>query len=414
MTIAEGVQGSLRYKPYSSGAITSNAQPDKASEPGSSGGQVMRRVSASLNLTKDTFTSSEIRTDRMVGDLRHGVRRVAGSVSGELSPATWFEMFEAAHRHTAVASINDSNIEFTSAAADNVLSTITFAGGDPVSEGYGVGEIVRLANMSDVDNNARNFVIVGFGGTSNRTLTVFPAPDTMSADTAFTITRPGKVTFPPATGHVSRKFFFEHYQSDIDYSRLFKECRIAGYRISAPATGMVTVDVTVLGRDMEIVSAGSAPFFASPTAATSTNILASVNGALYINGTRAAVVTGFDITYAMAAEAPAVVGQSFVPEIFLGRSMVSGTFSAYVEDAGLFNLFLNETEATFLAMLEAETTQPAAAMSIYLPAIKVTAADLNLSGEGGQLVTIPFVGLRYEGSGAGIESTAIQIHDTSA
>jgi hypothetical protein len=88
MPISEGVQSRIVYKAYSSGSITANSEPDTATDPGTSGGQVLRRVSSSLNLVKDSYQSEEIRTDRQITDFRHGLRRVEGSISGELSPRT--------------------------------------------------------------------------------------------------------------------------------------------------------------------------------------------------------------------------------------------------------------------------------------------------------------------------------------
>lgn len=414
MALAEGVQASVIYKPYTTGTMTSGTLLTIASDPAATGGQLLRRTTVSINLRKDTYRSTEIRSDRQTGDMRHGVRRVEGSIAGEFSPSSYFPLFEAAHRHTSVATISDSNTEFTSAAFDNTLLQSTYAGGDPVSEGYRIGHIVRFGTLSDTDNNSKNFVITAFSGASNRVQTLYPAPDTMSADTTFTVTRPGKVTFTPASSFVSRKFLIEANNSDIDISRLFQECRITGYRMSLPATGMATVEVMVMGRDMSIVSAGSAPFFTSPTAISTTGILAAVNGAIYVNGTRIAVITGIDIDYAMGAEAQAVVGQNFVPEIFLGTARVTGRFTAMVEDATLFNLFLNETEASILMFLEAGTTQPADAVSIYMPRVKAAAADMQLSGEGGQIVTVPFEALKAQSAAAGVEQTTIQIHDTAA
>lgn len=414
MSLAEGVQGTIRYKAYTTGTMTSNALLDISSDPGTSGGQLLRRTSVSINLRKDGYASQEIRSDRQIGDFRHGVRRVEGSVSGEFSPATYFELFAAAHRNSPDTTFTLGASQLTSASLSNVNSNVTFGGGDPVSSGLRVGDIIRFTNLTDVDNNSRNFLITGFSSANNRTVGLYPAPDQMTADTSFSLTRPGKATWLSSSVFVSRKYLIEHYQEDLDQSRLFKECRVTGYRISLPATGMATVEVMVMGRDMSIVSGGSAPFFGSPTAITTPGCLAAVNGALYVNGTRIAVITGIDIEYAMSPDAPAVVGQNFVPEIFLGTARVTGRFTALVEDATLFNLFLNETEASLLMFLEAGTTQPAAACSIYLPRIKATAADLQMTGEASQVVTVPFQALKYQGSTPGIEQTTVRIVDTAA
>lgn len=80
-----------------------------------------------------------------------------------------------------------SNTEFTSVAADEGDSTFTFAGGDPVALGLAVGDRITFSDLSDNDNNA-TFTITGFGGTSNRVVSVTPEPDDMNADSSFSLT----------------------------------------------------------------------------------------------------------------------------------------------------------------------------------------------------------------------------------
>jgi hypothetical protein len=57
--------------------------------------------------------------------------------------------------------------------------------------------------MSDTDNNSKNFFITGFGGTSNRDISVYPAPDTMTADTTFSLATVGKSLIVPSSNFVS-------------------------------------------------------------------------------------------------------------------------------------------------------------------------------------------------------------------
>ncbi len=413
MALSEGVQASLRYKAYASGTLSATAEADPATAPAASGGQILRRVSHSLNLRKNTFQSSEIRDDRQVGDFRHGTKRVEGSITGEFSPGTYWDLVEAVMRGTEVAALSDSNTEFTSVAADEGDSTFTFAGGDPVSEGYRVGDIIRFASLSVAGNNSKNFTITGFSGSSNRIVAVTPAPADMGADSAFTITRPGRAVALPASSHVSRLFAFEDYDLATDISRLFTECRLTGMRINLPAEGMDTIELMAMGRGMTVYTGGSAPFFASPTAITSTGITAGANGLVMVNGTAVGVITGIDISLSMNAEAPSVRGQTFVPEIFLGTANVSGTVNALFEDATLINNFADEDEISLLVRSDAGDGDAPEAVTIYLPRIKFGSADVQRSGEGAQSITLPFQALRYLGSTAGIDTTTMRICDTS-
>ena len=161
MSLAEGVQARVTLKAYSSAAITAGSEPDPFTAPGTTGGQILRRVSSSLALQKDTYQANEVVSHRQVTDYRHGAQRVTGGINGELSPATYEECFEACLRGTwSSAVIADSNTEFTSAAASNSGSTFTFAGGNPVTEGYRIGDVIQFSNLSEAANNGINFVIV--------------------------------------------------------------------------------------------------------------------------------------------------------------------------------------------------------------------------------------------------------------
>lgn len=412
MSIAEGVSVRVAYKAYASGTITSNAEADTATAPGASGGQVLRRVGSTLDLQKDTYESGEIRSDRQVADFRHGTRRVSGAISGELSPRTYFPLIEAVHRDTSTAGVVLDETDLTSCEATG--STFVFGGGDPVALGLGVGMVIRFTNLSEALNNARNFTIISFGGTSNRTITVTPAPTAMGADSAFTLTVPGKTTIVPAAGHVRRLFAFEHYHDDLDIARLFTECRVHGYRIGLPATGMGTIEIPVMGRNMTVLSGGSAPYFTSPTAAGTDGITAAVNGTLLVAGTAVGVVTGIELNAEIAASMPAVVGQNFAPDIILGRYRLTGQVTALFENATLLNAFLNETEVSILARFDATSAANTDAVSFLLPRVKFGGASIPGTGEGEQIVTLPFQALLYGGSEAGLPATTIRIHDTAA
>jgi hypothetical protein len=91
------------------------------------------------------------------------------------------------------ASVQKSNAQFTSVSASAAGSSFTFAAGNPLTEGYVVGNTLRFSNLSEALNNA-DFEITAFSGTpdNNRTVTVTPAPTDMSADTAFNVVSVGE------------------------------------------------------------------------------------------------------------------------------------------------------------------------------------------------------------------------------
>lgn len=415
MPLAEGVQATVTYKAYASALITPNAQAVSSSDLATSGGQRLRRTVSSLSLTKDTYQSAEIRSDRQIADFRHGVKRVTGSLQGEMSCLTYADLIEAACRHTRVAPIAFSNSDFTSIAADNATSTFTATSGDPAALGIRVGHILRFLNLSDAGNNSRNFLVTSLTNASNRTIGVYPAPNTMGADSAFTGSTTGKTIFVPSSNFVSRKFGVELNNNDIDISQLFTECRIGGWNMNLPATGMGTIEFPVMGRDLEIYTGASAPFFTAPTAETTAGIEAAVNGLIKVQGLTVGVVTGINFTMNLSPSSDAVVGQNFVPEIFLGRANVTGQLTALLLDETFINYFKNETEISVLVYLTATSAINSPAVSIFMPRVKVGGANAPAQGEGGQSITLPFQALKYTANPVttgGIENTTIQYVDT--
>jgi hypothetical protein len=410
MPLAEGVSARITVKQYASGLITPGAGPAPATEPGPSGGQILRRVSSSLTLSKDTYQSAEINSHRQLSDFRHGVRRVTGGISGELSPSTYSMLFAAALRgNWDVTPVSLSNTELTSIAADAPTSTLIAGGGDPVAAGLRIGDVIRLTGTSEPLNAGKNFTIASFSGASNRTIKVYPAPTTMAADTTFTMAGTGGTLIIPASGHVSRKFAFEIWNSDIDVAQLFTECRVGGFNVQLPPTGIGTVEFTVMGRDGVAFEAGAAPFFTNPAPETTTGLVAAVNGLLQINGVTKAVVTGANIQLEMNPEGTPVVGSDLVPEIFLGRSLVTGQMTALFEDMTLINSFIAEDEISLLIYLTTGSGAATDAISFYLPRIKLGGASVDTSGESGQTLTIPFTALKASTG----DATTLRITDTA-
>jgi len=410
MPLAEGVSARITVKQYATGNITPGDGPDPTVDPGATGGQILRRVSSSLTVAKDTYQSAEINSHRQLADFRHGVRRVNGGISGELSPGTYSMLFAAALRgNWDITPTSVSNTELTSLAADQPTSTLIAGGGDPVASGLRVGDIIRLTGASEVTNNGKNFTISSFSGASNRTIHVYPAPTTMTADTTFTMAGTGGTLIIPASGHVSRKFAFEIWNQDIDVAQLFTECRVGGFNVQLPPTGIGTVEFTVMGRDGVAFEAGAAPFFTAPLAETTTGLVASVNGLLQINGVTRAVVTGANIQLEMNPEGTPVIGSDLVPEIFLGRSLVTGQITAFFENMELIDNFIDEDEISLLIYLTTGSGAATDAISFFLPRIKLGSASVDTSGEAGQTITAAFTALKASTG----DATTLRITDTA-
>jgi len=403
MAIATGVAKQLAYK----------AETTWGTVPAASGAQALRRVTSDLNLTKQTYQSAEIRTDYQVADFRHGVRSVAGTVRGELSPGTYEDFLAAALRKTFTAVTNITGLSLTIAASGDYY-TVTRSSGSYLSDGIKVGQVVRLtAGSLAAGNLNKNLLVVGLTALAATVLVLNGSTLTAEGPIAScTMSVPGKESYVPTSGHTDSSFAIEHWFSDIAQSEVFSGCKVNSVGIALPPSGISTIEFGFMGKD---VTTAAAQYFTSPSAASTSGVVAAVNGAVAVNGTRVALLTGLQINIAGGMTAEPVVGSNTFPDIFEGRVVVSGQFSAYFEDATLRDLFLNETEASIVAAFTTANTAAADFLSITLPRIKVGGASKD-DGEKGIVQTFPFQALLNTSGGSGTSShaTTIAIQDSLA
>jgi hypothetical protein len=413
MSLAESFAERLSFKKYSSGVITAGSEPVASVSPGASGGQVLRHVSHNITLAKDAYASTEKRTDRQRPMGRHGTKRAPGTINGLLSPLTYESLFEAALRGTwSTAAISHSQSSLTSVSASNVAATFTFTGGDPVALGFRVGDIIRFTGMLDTDNNSKNFLILGFSGASNRVVNVYPAPDTQTGDTSFTVATAGRSLFIPSSAHVSRLYAFEANNPDIDLATLFTECRIGGFNLAVTPNNNITVAFPVLGRNRTTLVNTNAPFFTAPTAETTTDLCAAVDGVLRLNGEVRGVVTDLSINLTLNPQGPPVIGTNLVPEIFLSDAAITGQFSVFLEDGDFLDALDLESEFDINALYKTSSAAASPAMSFHLPRVKINTNEMQDDPSGGKLIRCSYDAARYFGALPGVESTALRISDS--
>lgn len=380
---------------------------------GASSAQRLRRVESTLDLVKDTYQSQEKRSDYQIADFRHGVRRVAGNIKGELSAGTYKDFMAAALRKAFTAKSDLTSLDLTIAASGTVW-TIERDAGSWLTDEVKIGDVIRLSvGTLNIANASKNLVIIAAAADL---ITVVPLNgEALVAEgiiTGCTVSFPGKKTLAPLTGHTNKSFSIEHFYSDILQSELFKGCKVNTMNIELPSTGMAMVDFGMMGQN---VQEATSAYFTSPADETGTGTLAAVNGILVANGAPIAICTGLSLAINGGYGADPVVGSNQLPELFPGPISVSGQFSAYFEDAALRSAFWNETEISLIGAFTADESGTADFISFVLPRIKVGGASKN-DADKGIVATYPFTGLLNTSGGTGISSdrTTLAIQDSQA
>lgn len=403
MTLASGIFKKLAYK----------VESTYGTVPSASSAQALRRVQATLGLSKDTFTSAEIRTDMQVSDFRHGVRKVSGNINGELSPATYKDFIAAALKRDFAAVSAISSVALTIAGSGPTY-TVTRGSGSYLTDGVKIGDIIRLSVGSlNASNISKNLMVTAL--TATVATVIVPNASSMVAEgpiSGCTVTVIGKKTYVPATGHTDKSWAIEAWYSDISQSEVFSGCKVSKVNINLPPSGMATIGLDFMGKD---ITTAASQYFTSPTAATTTGVLAAVNGVIRLNSVTVAIITGLSVEINSEFTSAPVVGSNTISNAFPGTVKVSGQVVAQFQDETLRDVFINETEVDLYAVFTTDNTAAADFVQIALPRIKFGGASKN-DGQGSIVQTIPFTALYNSTGGTGIskEATTISIQDSQA
>lgn len=396
MAVQPNVETTVAYK----------AETVFGTPPSASSAQFIRRVSTNLALNKDVFASNEVRSDLQVADVRHGGRSARGSIDGELSVQTYDDWLEALLRGTWTAGVSVSPADFATGvtvATSGATSTLTFAGaGSLLTKGFKVGDIVRATGLTTAANNNKNLRITALTAT---VMTVFPAIAAQAQQaTGWAVSVAGRKL---TNGVVARSFTIEQAMPGAATFERFTGMRVNGATIGVQPNGIASVSWDFLGQNGTV---SGTQYFTSPTAETTTGVLSGVDGALRLNGEEQAVVTSMQINVTNNCSLTPVIGSVISPSIFYGRQVVTGTISAYIEDANLINAFINETEVDLVAVLQASGAAPQDFLAFNMQRVKLNGAQKTVGPDGGVIAQFPFQALlKAGGAGTAYDTTTLTI-----
>jgi hypothetical protein len=402
MPISKGTSKTLSYKKESTWGTLA----------GAASGKQVRRVTGQFNLAKETYESNELRTDRQVADVRHGVRSAAGSLNGELSPKTYSDFMQSLVARDFAAVSATAPATFTTAGSGPTY-TITRATGDWLASGFQVGQVIRITagTGANANNLNKNLLIISMTTLVLTVIVLNGSAFTGSSITAAgVIAVTGKATYVPATAHTDDSYTIEEWYSDIAQSEVYTGMKVGSMNVQLPATGLTTVDFSFQGKDL--TSKGTTQYFTSPTAQGTDGIFAAVQGALVVNGAPVALVTSADFSVERTLENATAVGSNSIADIFTGRIRVSGNLSVYFQDATVRDYFDSETPVSLVMALTTNSTATADFVSFTLPKIKINSFEKN-DAELGLVASCSFQALLNDVTTGGLPATTIAIQDST-
>lgn len=404
MSVAQGISKTIAYK----------VQSGLGTAASGSGGQLLRRESADFTLTKDTYTNNEIASHQQHTGDTHGIRKTQATLSGVLSASTYADLMSSVLRKAWAATSAISSLTLT-IAADGDNWTVTRSAGDFLTGGIKIGDVVKLSGANLAAGNVGvNLVVLGVTDTA---LTVsVPTGTALTAESSkasSTVTVVGKKLWVPTSSHTNLYYTFEENFTDVGRYKVYKDVQVAKVDISMPATGNVTTSFELIGLGSR-VSSGSQTL-TTPTAETSTSVLASVAGAAYIGGVKQEGVTSVSVSIdGQVTHGEAVIGSNTIPDTQRGRIMVKGSFTALYESDTLSTPFENETTTSLILYLADDTTDAADFVCITCPQAKIFSDDAD-DGEKQIIRTYSFTAEICATGGAALanHATIVSIQDST-
>jgi len=331
MTIASGVNAGLRYI----------AETTQGTTPTTPTLKKLRATGRNINLNKNILESQVVETHRMRTDVRHGFNSVVGDPGFEYSLSNQDDFLAAVlgHSQTWVDESSDQDSVTVTIVAGATASITLGSGTWDLTKYYG-GLSVTLSGLSNAGSNGTYYVT----SVSSTVMTVAdPGGDIASVTgDSLTIEIAGDTI---KCGTTLTTFSIERAFTDIAQFQLFRGCSIDQMSLSVSPEAIVGGNFNVLGMSAAPLAGTTASTGGTPTEPTARQPFSAFDGALYENGTLIAVVTSLDLSIANNNRLEGVVGSKTSPAVFHGQLRITGTLTAFFENATYLNKFINETSS---------------------------------------------------------------------
>ena len=192
-------------------------------------------------------------------------------------------------------------------------------------------------------------------------------------------------------GVVRRSFSLFRNFKDVDSSKLpyftYVGCEYNTMTLSISTEAIVTVNFGIVGAN-QLEPSSTVPTGATFGEPSTTEPMDSFSGSIKEGGVESAVVTEIELSVENGIAPRYVVGSKKSIKQSIGKFKVSGTLTAYFEDATLIGKYLRE-EASSLEITVTDGI-PGNQYTFLLPKIKFTGGQPDVGGEGPITLSMPF------------------------
>lgn len=381
--------------------------------PVTAGSQLIRRTNFTMGKTSDTFENNEIVDHQQSTGQTEGTYSTSGKLDGLLSPATYVPEFENLLRKDAAATTAIAGMSITIATAGQAW-TLTRGTGSFLTDGVKQFDVVRLtAGTFNAANSQKNLLVTAVTALA---LTVIPlngaALVAEGAITGATLTIPGKKIWVPTSGHTDTFFTWEDWNPDVPSSKVYPDVKVGAAQIGVPATGNPTVSFDLVGLSRTM---GTTESLTTPTAATTTSVLADAVAKILVNGVVTPVTSATVNITGNVGAGEAEVGSQARSGHQLGRVAVSGTITAKFGGQTLATIRENQSIVPIAIPIPVSSDAASEFVTIVIPAAKLFTDDVD-DGEKELIGTYNFTAQIPNTGGAALANhqTIVSVQDSQA
>lgn len=382
----------------------------------------VRRSSTGLNLTRDGYQSAEKRTDRQKADSGLGTHRVTGALEGEAFLGAWKDFQESlvARNWGAITTVAASSGDgFTIVGSTGVLTRAAGSDQSFLTDGLYAGMVVKpTALHASVNNKLAYLSSVSATTLTMKFLDGTTATDVSTPDTDATIVIPGKYTYIPSSSHTKHFYTIEDYFSDIansaastgDAASVFWNVFVNGGTLNMSANNFASWSFDMLGDGHSTDYEGSSsPYLTNVTAVGTERAFRCSAIWLIVDGVVVGTVTQGSVAITRNANAPAVVGSNYSPDIIAGMFDVTWNMTILLEDLSYRAKLRNESE--FAAAIVMQEVGGSNFFNIGSGRIKITSATPDDADTG---LSWSFTGEALKATAAtGVNSTVLWMQDST-
>ena len=294
--------------------------------------QVARLTSSDLAANKQTVTSEELRSDRMVSDQPEVGFDNGGTLNVEFSAESYEDFIESALCGTYSTAVDLTDIAATTTVTTNTIAAVG------IDTNAVAGQWIHLnMNFSDATNNGwKKIATVGSGSVT--------VEQDLTTDSATTGTIDGKDLI---NGVEQRSYEVEQGFTDILEFFRFSGMRLGTWESNVSAGEILNGSFGFQGTSVEAQS--DTEYGTAYTPANTTPVMNATSnvGSIIKDGVPLTTcIQSLAFTIDNNLRSQMCIGNKFPSGIGYGRQLISGTLNAYFEDLSLYNEMLNHEDVS--------------------------------------------------------------------